>query len=272
MGGGGNRRRALADLVSLEAWHKAFSGRSKVAALHVDVVFSTARLGAEADAPLRFQLSVKNAEVVVVIPPHEPVRVDPDSVERGKPTSIGTVKRTRRAATSGGLVGSLGAAVGAKPRGVAAGGAAAGASFANTTEVELTAEVRAISVQHSLTSKGEHRWALAPVLGKTLNGSPWDSRALSMLKLVKTSAGRLSPGVRVEVRCRREDLLIEKIVVADPTLWRRLKGTPEYENKMIAANSYIRDRLVQAGLVAGESDSPYATLTIAAVAAEEVEA
>ena len=58
-----NRKRAFADVVTVDAWHGSFlEGHAKVD-LHVDVVFGTARVGGESQSPVRFRLSAKRAEV-----------------------------------------------------------------------------------------------------------------------------------------------------------------------------------------------------------------
>src|SRR5205823_1663756 len=80
-----NRRRAFAEIVSLDAWHEPFSEASSKVDLHADVVFETARVGGEDDSPVRFRLSMRRAEVVIVIPEWEPVGVDKASVSRDNP-------------------------------------------------------------------------------------------------------------------------------------------------------------------------------------------
>lgn len=85
-----NRKRALADVVTIEPWHDDF-GKPRVN-LHADVVFGTARLGGEAESPVRFRLSVKRAEVTVIVPESEPVSVDKLSVSRDSPELHGRLK------------------------------------------------------------------------------------------------------------------------------------------------------------------------------------
>ena len=68
-----NRKRALADLVTIDVWHDDF-GKRRVN-LHADVVFGTARVGGESESQVRFRLSVKRAEVVVIVPDFEPVSI-----------------------------------------------------------------------------------------------------------------------------------------------------------------------------------------------------
>ena len=84
-----NRRRAFADVVTIDAWHESFGPEVGTADLHADVVFGVARVGGETDSPVRFRLSIKRAEIIVLIPESEPVRVDKRSVSRDSPASKG---------------------------------------------------------------------------------------------------------------------------------------------------------------------------------------
>jgi hypothetical protein len=59
-----NRKRAFAEVVTIEAWHRPFSAETSKADLHADVVFGTARVGGEADSPVRFRLRMKRADIV----------------------------------------------------------------------------------------------------------------------------------------------------------------------------------------------------------------
>ena len=93
-----NRKRAFADTVSIDAWTGNFANGKNVS-FHADVVFGTARVGGEEDSPVRFRLSVKRAEVVLVIPDFEPVKVDPKTVFRGTPEPEGRVTSTEERST-----------------------------------------------------------------------------------------------------------------------------------------------------------------------------
>src|SRR2546423_71274 len=100
-----NRRRAFADVVSIDAWHPPFSDQVSRVDLHADVVFGTARIGGENESAVRFRLSVKRAEIVVVVPDSEPVGVDRSSVSRDAPEFEGRlteiVERTSQASLKG---------------------------------------------------------------------------------------------------------------------------------------------------------------------------
>jgi hypothetical protein len=102
-----NRKRAFADVVTVDAWHEEFDDAHSKVDLHTDVVFGTARVGGEPESPVRFRLSVKRAEVVIIIPELEPVSVDRASVSRDSPDYEGhlteVVERTIQANAKGAL-------------------------------------------------------------------------------------------------------------------------------------------------------------------------
>ena len=78
-----NNPRSFAETVSLDAWHTPFSQDKAEADLHIDVVFAESRLGgADQDAPVRFRLNLKRAEVHVVRDGAGVLKIPPASVAR----------------------------------------------------------------------------------------------------------------------------------------------------------------------------------------------
>lgn len=263
-----NRKRSLADVVGIEAWHKPFDRKSREADLHVDVVFHTGRFGLDPDDPVRFQLSIRRAEVVVITPATEPVRVKPDSVVRDTP-AVSATATTRRSVTR-----QAGAAVkvsaGAAP--VAEIGAQAGGSAAIEQTTTASKSGAAIEALHMRTEDGDHRWILAPGAGGSLDGRPWDgsSPRLRLIDTRKDSTKGLEPSVRVEVRCLREDLTIDNPTLKDETTWEKLKRLPGHRNRVAAAQAVIRARLFEEGLIQEDADLGDPTLRmILAVAVAE---
>lgn len=266
-----NQGPALADVVSLEAWHDEFSEVLPAVDLFVDVVFSEGRLGAEGDAQVRFDLCIRRAEIVVIVPAAEPVAVDPASVSRDAPRLKGTrTKNLQRSRSwSAGLRGAASIVTGlpvVMMRG-RVDGAAAGSAL---EEVEQCEELRAISVRNSKTEDAHHRWTLTPALGSFLDGRPWDPNSEPRLKLVdlRSNKSGLPPSVRVEVRCRREDLLISNIAIKSKARWDAAKARAGYRNREIAAEAYIRDQLLRRGLVVGDMRDTSAQMTLSMAFAE----
>lgn len=249
-----NRKRGLADLVGVEAWHRAFTSEAQDAELHIDVVFGSARLGRGPDEPVRFQLSVRRAEVVVIVPSGEPVKVLPHSVVRDAPRITGsTVERqtSRRALSAGG-------ALSTTARGAL--DATAAASARMETDVERTMEaarvIGAMEVLHMRNDDGDHRWILSSEGRSGLSGRPWDGSAPRLtLRDCRTDPSRgIAPTVRVEIRCLREDLEITGLAMKDERFWARLSSRPGHRNRMAAAEALIRTRLFEEGLLSLQAD------------------
>lgn len=271
-----NQARNLSDIVSLEAWHDELTcdlGRSD---LHVDVSFMTGRMGGGNDNPVRFKLTLRQAELVVVVPATEPVKVDPKSVRRDTRDRKATVTDTYK--RSGKVEGATAAKVKLRSTGAdvnfeAEGGVSGSASRDHLVEVSET--VRSIVAVHGKAADGAHFWTLSPAMGDTLDGRPWDGVQEPRLTLVdtrKADSRSLPATVRVEVRCRREDLEISEIVLTDQKQQGLFKKDPNRRNKLAAAEALIRTRMFEEGLLENSADlnDPYARMTIAVVSAESV--
>jgi hypothetical protein len=269
-----NRKRGLADVVTVEAWHKGFRAKVEKADLHVDVVFMSGRIGGLPGDDVRFQLSLKRAEVVVVLPPSEPAKVDPTSVSRDAPQKEIESRETKKIKRQAGIEAGIGVKANSNP---SVGGkfkAVAGASAAHNKVVAIAETLGSITVIHSKTDDGDHRWSLSPSATDELEGRPWNSGS-PRLKVIDTRTDRdkgLSPSVRVEVRCRREDLHITDIAMKDEGKWSLIKLGPDHRNKVAAAEALIRTRLFEEGLLSSNGDisDPYTHMTLAAISAESI--
>lgn len=269
-----NRRRALADMVSLDAWRG--ERRSAKADLHVDVVFGEARVGGEVEERARFRLSLKRAEVVVVIPATEPARIDKTSVVRGETnTTKVSISTTKKQAGKRGIDVKGGLGTNARGPRIDAG---ASAEFSANTSAEKITRTNVTgsntSVVQSRTEDGDYRWIVSSIDMQPLLGHPWDADKAPRLKLVDTRPDLnrgIEPSVRVQVRCLREDLEITNIVLKDEKRWASLRQSPTHRNRVAAAEAVIRDRMMKAGLVHGALDEPYAQMCLAEVTVGEDE-
>jgi hypothetical protein len=266
-----NQGLALADVVSVEAWHDSFSQDVTAVDLFVDAVFSMGRLGAEADALVSFELCVRRAEVVVVVPPSEPLTVDPASVSRDTPKIEGKRTKATKKSQSWGLgFRALGELLISGPSGSGSLSAEAATKGSTEENTEVSETLAAMSVKNSKTEDAQHRWTLTPTLQDYLDGRPWNAKAEPRLKLVdlrKRKTG-LPPAVRIEVRCRREDLIIKKIKLKDKSRRDVIQARADQRNREIAAEAYIRDQLLRRGLVVGDLRDASAQMTLAMVFAE----
>lgn len=269
MGKGSNsRRQAFSEVVSIDAWHGPFDNGNRKAALHADVVFGTARVGGEENSKVRFRLSVKAVEVIVVISDAEPVSVDKASVRR-EPAVIkakGTAEQEKSFEISGESELNLG--VGRAERNSFTGNITGKMKKILREKENKTYEILNINVVQSKTIDGFYCWKVNGRDGKALDGRPWDAVSEPRLTLVdKRSSSEMSlpPAIRLEVRCLREDLIIKDIEVKDGTVRQSILSSP---NKKAAAESYIRDRLMEEGLEVASVSEKFGSLTLAAVFAD----
>jgi hypothetical protein len=267
-----NRMRAFADVVSIDAWHDEFSTNRLHADLHADVVFGTARVGGETDSPIRFRLAIKRAEVVLIIPELEPISIDRASVARDSPVFEGrrveTIERRSQLNAQGKGSGSisrenlgLSASVEGK----------AESDLSKSQKVEISSPVQLMLVTQSKTVEGFYRWIITPAMEKTLEGRPWDAASQPRLRIIDERKDRtkgLPPVVRIEVRCRREDLAIEDLQIKSKSIWEKTKSRIGFRNRLAAAESYIRDRLRNEGLEVNNIEDRFGKVTLGSVIAQ----
>lgn len=266
-----NRRRTFSEIVSLDAWHEGFTALRKAVDLHVDVAFSTGRIGAEAGSNVRFRLRLKRAEVVVIVPPTEPAKIDKASVSRGSRSVQVKVTEVRKSKIAGQGSGAVGGNASSRGMSVKA-NARAGASLSKSRAkaVEISENGSALSVKQVATADGDYAWVVESSIEGALEGRPWDAVAEPRLKVIDSRADRskgIAPSVRVEIRCLREDLEILDIALKDPN-WAAIARDPLGRNRTLAAEAVIRTRLFESGLFNGDIADPFAKITLCATIAE----
>jgi hypothetical protein len=157
-----NRLKAFTDVVSVDAWHDEFSPGAAKVDLHADVVFGVGRLGGEAESQVRFRLSVKRADLVLIVPENEPVLVEKRSINRlGEGLSLKrSITKTTEVKGAVATEGKLSAGI----MGVSASGkteASASAGGRIEEKLEGSQEVFAIRATYRRgDGDGFHRWTL----------------------------------------------------------------------------------------------------------------
>lgn len=270
-----NRRRALADLVSLDAWKGAIDRQGRFN-LHVDVAFGQARVGGESEAKARFRLTLRRAEIVVIVPETEPAEIDRATVARETPQVKVSASEDLTSQTSVGGALELDFGLGGgKPRADIGVSAQAKTQTASSAKTKVTRAGGALLVGQGKTGDGDYRWVITPAIeGQKLDGHPWDAVQSPRMKVRdkrKDLDKHIEPTVRIQARCLREDLVISDIVLKDTTVWNDLTQRPGHRNRMAAAEAVIRDRLAKAGLLHDDLGEPYAQLCLAEVSVGEEE-
>jgi hypothetical protein len=231
-----------------------------------------ARIGGEEESNVRFRLKVKRAEVVVIIPEMEPVGIDKLSVSQGTPQIHAQLNSTHKQKTHAKANAAFSGTLSPKKADAQLTlGLAGGGSVSSERTVEVAGEIPIMTVMLSRTPEGYYRWAIEPTTANYLDGRPWDRTQAPRMKLIdqrKHGLKDLPPAVSVEVRCRREDLIIDDITLKNKSRWEALTRRPGFKNKMAAAESYIRDRLAQEGLAVSNFPDIFGELALASVMAE----
>lgn len=181
-----NRKRAFADVVTIDAWHDSFSNEVSAVDLHADVVFGTARVGGDSESPVRFRLSIRRADVVIVIPESEPLSVDRRSVSRDTPELEGRLTQVIHQSAQANLKAGASLSVApTKPAMSARIDTEAQVSRAASEKLEISATVKFLAVTQSKTADGHYRWQIESRRNSHLEGRPWDA-----VKATKTDAHR----------------------------------------------------------------------------------
>lgn len=265
---GNNRSRVFSEVVSIDAWHRPFVDGVDLVDLHADVVFLSARVGEEQDSAVRFRLSIKRAEVVVIVPEHEPVAIDKWSVQRDAQEFEGRVTETH--AQSASAAGEVEA--GASMAGPVFSSRAKAAAQIQTNKItEKSAPLRLIVALQGKSADGHYQWTLTAQSGAALQGKSWDpSVARLKLRDARSDKSRgVPPCVRLEVRCRQEDLAIDDIQIKDEGRWAKIQSRLGFVNRRAAAIAYVRKALTEEGLDVANIEDPFGRVTLGSVLAEQ---
>lgn len=244
-----NSSRALRQVVSLDGWIATFDSE-ETATVHADVVFREGRFGAEQSDKVRFRLSLKRAEIVLIIPEGEPLRVMRASVCR-TPVRAAEVRRITRE-TNAKAEGKIGASLTETLLPVGKLGAAASASRTMTTHQELLETVAGHLEQHFTTTEGHPAWEVRAVGTSQLEGTPWDAADAPRLKvrrLAERNGLGDKPALRVEMRCRREDIEISDLELKDNEKQSWFSKRSNKDVNLAAAEQVIKTELLAAGFL-----------------------
>ncbi|KAB7643624.1 hypothetical protein [Polymorphobacter fuscus] len=259
-----NQRRIFDSVVSVDAWHTSFDNASQVAAVHVDVSFLRGKLGDEPESPVRFEVSLSKAEVVFIIPAGEPLSVIQTSVRREQPL---TVQKTLITSKDRSMMvkGNAGLNIDAANTNIELSSSGGYSNATNSQEqTQVTQNTGGIAWAQSKLPTGEYVWQLAPANSKALLGKAWDSVLEPLLKIKNMSKVEnvIESVARIEVRCRREDLVISNFVIKDQGVVQNIKNKM-LNNKIAAAEAYIRNSLSDRNLDVRNFSDPYGSITLA---------
>ena len=263
-------------LFSLDAWHIQFDNQNKEADLFVHLNFGTGRMGGENNSPVTFDLRLRRATLVVRIPNDDGFKVDFSSVARTEPTPP-TMAETKTEVATNAKFGINATAANTGFTGEASVGADGHrASTTNTTKSENLYSINVIDGKY----ENAYCWHLTPVESTVLLGTPWSAEQEPRLKIldkrtddmrdIDISSNMTAPTI-IELHCLREDFEISNLQLMNETssIFNKLP-IGKKDIKLTAAESYIREKLMERGLESGDisSGNKYVKIQLAVIRAE----
>ena len=257
--GGGNRKRVFENVVSIEAWHSKFDSQTRSATVHVDISFLRARLGEEPESPVRFDVALKRAEIVFIIPATEPLKVIQSSVKRESPRS-GRAVVAESVTKSGTVRGQLGLNMTAPQNLAASVSAEAQAQASSERAVRIEQEAKGIEWAQAKDGAGNYKWSVWPGIGHDLLGKVWNAVTDPILTVLHPSEeiSVIRPVCRIELRCKRDDISITNLHSKKGIFQGSL-----FDNKKAAAEAFIRKALSNRNLQVIHFEDPYGDVTLA---------
>lgn len=255
---GDNNPRAFGDAVSLDAWRTPFDGTTGEADLHVNVVFSEGRIG-DAQGPVRFRLEIIRAEVHVLRDAADILKIKSSSVatlrENGAERTVTQTLEAERQGTADITLAS-------------APTAHVGTSTKHVRKQEVVTKDRGemLSFLAMRTEQG-YAFRISSEGSPLLRGSPWHAseKLLTIRDSGHLRAKGEPPELRIELRCRREDLHITDIDFTET-------GRSFYDlsaNKKLAIEQYIKSELLRVGFAVADISDPFSEVILADVTPEE---
>ena len=199
-------------VISIEAWHSEFCSENRSASVHVDLSFLQAKMGEDSTSPVRFEVSLRRAKLSFVIPENEPLAVIQRSVARESPMK-GSITTSSTTSVGNGVSGQGRLNLSTRPSVGIETSANFDISDKSVATVNVSGEVSQFAVRQ-YNSDGRHSWEINPLAGQKLAGKVWNPVQEPRLSVKHISPNsRIDPVCRVQVSCKKDDIVIDKIEV-----------------------------------------------------------
>ena len=252
-----NNPRAFAEVISIDVWRTKFSDDKAIADLHIDVGFFKGRLGGDilSESPVRFELSLKRAEVHVIRDAAGVLKIPPSSVAR---TSAPTSKSKTTKIKEGSAKGSAGVSLKNNKPAIGIDTELSGSTQV-TQKIEREEDLGNMHVSHRKDANG-YVFILEPTEQVSLAGNAWNPDTPRMqVQDTKSSRKRGEPPeVTVQIRCKREDLHIENVQFKDKNWFQNALS----KNKEVAVEQYLKKVIFDMGLECGDLSEPFTSIVL----------
>lgn len=244
-----NTHRSLKSVVSVDGWIAEFD-ENDTASVHVDVVFKTAIFGDGANDKVSFRIDLLRADIIICVPEGEPLKVIKSTLHREPNTASGSRKTSKVVQTDAEASGEI--AVGLNTAPIAKANAKAKLQAAVTTEEETNETIKEFISQHFSFENSHPAWEVKRADGKKMTGTPWsavEEPRLKAKRLTERNADGGKPTLKVEIRCRREDIEISGLKMTDLNEQKRFMNRNNKAKNIAAAEQLIKDELAKAGFM-----------------------
>ena len=249
--------------LSVFGWYTR-TDQDGLVSVHVDVGFSTGKFGGSVSDKIEFELSLKRAQVVVICGGGARPKLSTiarEKIETRKVTETSESTALAEAALS------LNADIGAIPKASLDTSANLEGKVESAMKQEAQKIVTDFFVQHQKTSDGHPAWEVSPRAGDYLIGNPWDAVEQPRLRVeMPESHSKLEPTIRVEIRCRGEDLWFgDSVRLKDSekqSLFSKIKNN---QKNLAAAEQLLKKVLEREGLPLASPSEKFGEITLADV-------
>jgi len=231
-------------VISADGWIAQYDSNGQ-ASVQVDIVFREAHFGGEVSDKVRFSIKVRRAEIVLIVPAGEPIQVLKETVARIASMAVGETTTTNSRSSS--IAGALGMDTAS---GLTASGGGAGARETKT-ETVVRESIGKFIVQH-FSPDGSMGWEVKSPNSSALEGSPWDAATMPRYTVSRSAEKNKDgdrPTIRLEVRCRREDILIQGLEIKDSRKSTFFQKKRSKDANRAAAEQLIVEEIRKAGFL-----------------------
>ena len=261
-----NRRRVLAEVMAIDAWHQPFRNDERTSSVHVDVSFQQGRLGGnDANMPFTFKIFLKRALLTITL--EAPLTLDRSTVARGIPVNgsdlsalLNAKGRAMATKNTGGVVdpNTLSDALSHNT----------GASELDNTKNRLNVvqQIPKILVSPKPRGASEYAWDLQPAYQEFLEGQPWHPAEEPRLYVNSLKKPLLiDPSIRVTLSCAFEDIDISDLQPKKAGLLEKIRMVAQNDISNAAAIQYLKLTLRDLDLEVSDLDNRFSDLVVAEV-------
>lgn len=258
-----NTDRIIPSGLSVIGWF-AKTSEDGIVSVHVDVGFDVGKFGGRPTDQVEFELNLRRAEVVVVCGGGAEPKFS--TIAKVKKPSVAIAETTKHKTTMA-AEGQLELGFDAGLKGKAGGKVAGQKSVEHITTSEVEGIATDFLIRHLRTTDGDPAWEVRGEKNKPLQGNPWDANEHPRIQVKMPAEGSLAePTIRVEVRCRGEDLDFgDGIKLKDKSKRDLFSRISNNAKNLAAAEQYLKKVLEEEGLVLETPGEKYGSLVLADV-------